>query len=57
MLPDTIALIVLEILKLVNWRLEHLPPDVAAKAAADAQADLDFWRRWLPKPPDEKPVA
>ena len=51
MLPETIAQIVLEILKLVNWRLEHLPPEVAIQAALKAEADLDFWRQWMPKPP------
>lgn len=41
MLPDTIALIVLENLKLLNWQLANLPPEQRAAAAVRFDA---VWR-------------
>ncbi len=53
MLPEMIAQIVLESLKLLNWQLTNLPPDKAAAAAERFDAFWAFWQRWMPKPPTE----
>ena len=49
MLPELIAQIIIESLKLVNWRLQHATPDQAEKIMERWEATESFWTKFLPK--------